>query len=199
MAVTQTSRTERICAFTDGVYAIVITLLVLDLKAPEVPGLSGAQLVEDLVGQSRNFLAYLISFFVAAWLWFRHHGIFKALKKCNNVVILFNFIHLLFVSLIPYTASLAGRYEQDQLAVVLFLINLGVSGMSMSLLNQYVVPKTDWHESESKHQLVSEHWVNRYSIPVVASLAIIVSFFSHDVALYLCFILPALLALATWH
>ena len=198
MAAHHTSRTERICAFTDGVYAIVITLLVLDLKAPEVPGLTGEQLLEDLAGQSRNFMAYLISFFVAAWLWFRHHQIFKALNKCNNVVILFNFIHLLFVSLIPYTASLAGRYEQDQLAIVLFLVNLGVSGMSISLLSQYVVPKAEWHEKESRDQLVNEHWVIRFSIPVVSSLAIVVSFSSHDAALYLCFILPALLALATW-
>ena len=111
--MTKTFSTERICAFTDGVYAIVITLLVLELKAPEVPGLTNEPLFVDIMKQSRAFLAYFISFFVVGWLWFRHHGIFKALEKSNNVVIFINFIHLLFVSLIPYTASVAGRYARN--------------------------------------------------------------------------------------
>ena len=61
--MSKTFSTERICAFTDGVYAIVITLLVLELKAPEVPGLTNEQVFADILKQSRVFLAYFISFF----------------------------------------------------------------------------------------------------------------------------------------
>jgi uncharacterized membrane protein len=175
--MSKTFSTERICAFTDGVYAIVITLLVLELKAPEVPGLTNEQVFADLVKQSRVFLAYFISFFVVGWLWFRHHGIFKALEKSDNVVIFVNFIHLLFVSLIPYTASVAGRYAHDQLAVLMFFGNIGLSLFE---------------------QLVREDWVHRYTIPVVAILAILVSFFDHQVALWVFLVLTPLLALITW-
>jgi len=193
--MSKTFSNERICAFTDGVYAIVITLLVLELKAPEVPGLTDEQLLADLMKQSRVFLAYFISFFVVAWLWFRHHGIFRALERSNNVVILLNFIHLLFVSLIPYTTSLAGRYSQDQLSVILLFGNIGVSGLTVSLLKQYVLPKTEWQKTELFDQLLREDWVHRYTIPVVASLAILVSFYDHQVALWVFLVLTPLIAL----
>ena len=198
MPMSKTFSTERICAFTDGVYAIVITLLVLELKAPEVPRLTNEQVFADLVKQSRVFLAYFISFFVVGWLWFRHHGIFKALEKSNNVVILLNFIHLLFVSLIPYTTSLAGRYKQDQLAVLLLFVNIGMSGLTLSLLKQYVLPKTDWHHKELFDQLVGEDWVHRFTIPIVAGLAILISFYSHQIALWFFLILTPLVALTAW-
>ena len=196
--MSKTFSTERICAFTDGVYAIVITLLVLELKAPEVPGLTDEQLLADLMKQSKVFLAYFISFFVVGWLWFRHHGIFKALEKSNNVVIFLNFIHLLFVSLIPYSASLAGRYHEDQLSVVLFFGNIGLSGLTVSLLKQYVLPKTEWQNKELFDQLLREDLVHRYSIPVVASLAILVSFYDHQVALWVFLGLTPLIALISW-
>ena len=196
--MTKTFSTERICAFTDGVYAIVITLLVLELKAPEGSGLTNEQVFTDILKQSRAFLAYFISFFVVGWLWFRHHGIFKALEKSDNVVILVNFIHLLFVSLIPYTASVAGRYAQDQLAVLMFFGNIGLSGLTVSLLKQYVLPKTDWQNTELFEQLLREDWVHRYTIPVVATLAILVSFWDHQVALWFFLILTPLIALTAW-
>ena len=191
-----TSRTERICAFTDGVYAIVITLLVLDLKAPEVPGLTETQILHDLVKQGRNFLAYIISFFVAAWFWYRHHRIFKGLSQCDDKVIALNFVHLLFLTLIPYTASVAGRYHDDQLAVILFLGNLGLSGLSLSVLSQYVVPKTEWHEKEYAEPLINERVFSRHSVAMIAFLGVLASFFSVDAAFYVCFLLPVVLALA---
>ena len=198
MTKKETFSTERICAFTDGVYAIVITLLVLELKAPEVPGLTDEQLLTDLMKQGRSFIAYFISFFVTGWLWFRHHGLFRALEKSNNVVIFLNFIHLLFVSLIPYTTSLAGRYHQDELAVILFFANIGLSGLSISLQKQYVLGRTDWHDTELFEQLEREDWVHRYTMPVVSSLAILVSLFDHELALYFVLIVTPLIALITW-
>ena len=196
--MTKTFSTERICAFTDGVYAIVITLLVLELKAPEGAGLTNEQVFVDILKQSRAFLAYFISFFVVGWLWFRHHGIFKALERSDNVIILVNFIHLLFVSLIPYTASVAGRYAHDQLAVLMFFGNIGLSGLTVSLIKQYVLPKTDWQNTELFEQLHREDWVHRYTIPVVATLAILVSFWNHQVALWFFLILTPLIALTAW-
>lgn len=196
--MSQTFSTERLCAFTDGVYAIVITLLVLELKAPEVPGMTDEQLLVDLMKQSQSFVAYFISFFVVGLLWFRHHGIFKALEKSNNIVIFLNFIHLLFVSLIPYTASVAGRYEQEQLAVLMFFGNIALSGLSVSLLKQYVLPKTEWQKKELFEQLIGDEWKHRFTLSVGPFLAILVSFFDSQVALWIFLALIPFLALITW-
>ena len=133
-----------------------------------------------------------------ALLWFRHHGIFQALEKSNNIVIFLNFIHLLFVSLIPYTSSLAGRYEQDQLAVLMFFGNIAISGVTVSLLKQYVIPKKEWQKKELFEQLISEKWQHRLTMSVGPVVAIIVSFFDAQVALWVFLILIPPLALITW-
>lgn len=196
--MSKTFSTERICAFTDGVYAIVITLLVLELKAPEVPGMTDEKLLLDLAKQGTSFIAYFISFFVIGLLWFRHHGIFQALKKSNNTVILLNFIHLLFVSLIPYTSSLAGRYEQDQLAVLIFFGNIALSGVTITLLKEYVLPRKEWQKQEELDQLIPEEWRQRIIMSVGPVIAIGISFFDSLVALWVFLFLIPLLAFMTW-
>jgi len=197
MLFNDTSRKDRICAITDGVYAIVLTLLVLDLKAPETPGLAEEQLLNDLVNHVQNFITYIISFVVIAWFWFRHHEIFKALDRCNNFLIGINFFHMLFLTLIPYTASLHGRYEEDEIAVILFFINLWLCGSSIGLLSQYAVNKTEWHEKGSAELLLRQHWLYRYSATVLLVPAIIVSFFNHNIALYMCFVFPLVIRIVT--
>ena len=176
----------------------MITLLVLELKAPEIPGLTDDQLLVDLAKHSTGFIAYFISFFVIGLLWVRHHGIFHALEKGNNVVILLNFFHLLFVSLIPYTASLAGRYEQDQMAVLLFFGNIAMSGVTVSTLKEYVLPKKEWQKQEVFEQLIGEKWRDRLTMSVGPLVAIIVSLFDAQLALWLFLLLIPPLALLTW-
>ncbi len=183
---------ERICALTDGVYAIVITILVFDLKPPDTSGLVEGQLLDALLIKVRSFITYIISFVLIALFWFRHHEIFKSLTCCNNFFIGINFFHILFLTLIPFTASLAGRYEEDQLAVLLFLSNLWLCGLSIGMISQYIVNKTEWHEKESAEQFLKQHWLYRYSATVAVIPVIIVSFFSHDVALYRCLGFPVL-------
>ena len=190
MPLNNTSRTERICAITDGVYAIVITLLVLDLKTPEILGLAEEQLLDALLIKARSFITYLISFSVIALFWFRHHEILKSLSCCNNFFIGINFFHILLLTLIPFTASLAGQYEEDQLAVLIFLINLWLTGLTISLLSQYIVNKTNWHQKESVEQFPEQRWLYRYSTIMLGLPIIIVSFFSPHVALYMCLGLP---------
>lgn len=77
-----TSTLERLNALTDGVYAIVITLLVLDLKDPDTLGLNETQLLIDLQNHIPNFIAYAISFYMVAFLWMRNFWILRHLKKC---------------------------------------------------------------------------------------------------------------------
>ncbi len=156
------------------------------------------KLLLDLAKQSTSFIAYFISFFVIGLLWFRHHGIFQALKKSNNTVIFLNFIHLLFVSLIPYTSSLAGRYEQDQLAVLIFFGNIAFSGVTITLVREYVLPRKEWQKPEQWEQLIPEDWRQRITMSVGPAIAIAISFFDSLVALWVFLFLIPLLAFITW-
>lgn len=182
---------ERLCALTDGVYAIVITLLVLDLKAPELAGLTDRALRADMLEQIPNFVAYLVSFFVVVFFWYNHHLLFGAMKRCHGVVMVLNFGHLLMVSLVPYTASLIGRYEGDQSATIVFSANLGLASLFLILLHRSATRAVHYGGEHAEGRWISLPWPMAYLGPILAVLSILVSFVSIDLALVMWVLLPA--------
>jgi len=186
----QTVTTGRLLALTDGVYAIVITLLVLDLRVPETQQLNEASLVADLRGQTPNFFAYLISFSMVTFLWIRHHWTFTPIEKCNFKTFWLNFLHLLFVTLIPYTASLIGHYEGDIIAVILFFGSIGLATLSLIFLHRYVVTRTEWHGKDVTKEWLSPNWLMLYPSLVFSLGSILISFINVYAALVLWLLLP---------
>jgi uncharacterized membrane protein len=186
--------TGRLLALTDGVYAIVITLLVLDLHVPETQQLNETSLVTDLQGQFPNFIAYLISFFVLAFLWMRHHWILGPVEKCNFKTFWLNFLHLLFVTLIPYTASLIGHYEGDTIAVIFFFASIGLATLSLIFLHRHVVTKTEWHSKDVTKEWTSPAWQVMYPMLLLSLGSILISFINVNAALAFWLILPVWLS-----
>ena len=181
---------ERLCALTDGVYAIVLTLLVLDLKVPETPGLSEAKIIDDLVAQMSNFFSYLISFFVVAFLWIKHHMVTKPLKKCNEVSFGLNFLHLLFVTLTPYTASLWGHYKEDPIVVFFFSGSIGLAAFSLHILHWYVVAKPEWYGEEVTEAWKHPSWLFTYPGTILALISMALAFISVTGAILVWIMLP---------
>jgi uncharacterized membrane protein len=180
----------RLCAVSDGVYAFALTLLVLDLKVPEVAGITNPQLTVDLFQQLPNFFAYVISFSVVAFFWMNHHRVFQSVTSCNTRSLVLNFAHLLFISLTPYAASLIGHYEGDRIATIVFSTNLGLASLSLSVLGQYVLAREKWRTDDTDGTWVKVPlWVG-YSGPGLALVSIVVSLVSSNVALLLWLLLP---------
>ena len=193
----QIYKADRLNALTDGVYAIVITLLVLDLHVPKIPGISEIELLADLQKQAPNFIAYLISFFVVALLWVRHNWTLKPVEKCSFKTFRLNFLHLLFVTLIPYTAALIGHYEQDIIAVIFFSGSIGLASISLVLLHQHVVTKTEWHNNDASKEWKNPGWSIMYSSALFALGSVLISFVNVNVALALWLLLPVWLYFMT--
>ncbi|MFZ1748060.1 MAG: TMEM175 family protein [Nitrospirales bacterium] len=181
---------ERLNALTDGVYAIVITLLVLDLKVPETPGLTTGQLLIDLQEQIPNFAAWILSFYMAAFLWMRNFWILKHLQKCDEKTFWLNFVHLMFVSLIPYAASLLGHYEEDTIAVVIFSSTLGLASFSLLILHQYVAAKREWHLDGAPRLWTNPNLWAMYPAPLFAIGSILISFNNVNGAIAFWFLAP---------
>lgn len=181
---------DRLNALTDGVYAIVVTLLVLDLHTPETPGLNNINLLADLQEQTPNFIAYLISFFVVAFFWVRHNWTLKPVEKCSFRTFMLNFFHLLFVTLVPYTASLVGHYEQDAIAAIFFSGSIGLAAYSLALLHQHVVTKTEWHNKDSIKEWMRPDWLMMYPGVFFALGSILISFINVNAALALWLLFP---------
>lgn len=116
--------TRRIEALTDGVFAIAMTLLVLDLKAASLGNInSSAQLVEALSNNLTVFSSFIISFLLLGSMWAVHVRQFEYIKRADRHLTMINTLRLLAVVLIPLTTSLAGTYPDIALGRVLFPIN----------------------------------------------------------------------------
>jgi uncharacterized membrane protein len=186
----QSNKPERLCALTDGVYAIVLTLLVLDLKIPETPGLSEAKIIDDLVEQIPNFFSYVISFFVVATLWIKHHMILKPLTKCNERTFGINLVHLLFVTITPYTASLFGHYKEDPIVVLLFSGSIGLAAFSLHILHWYVVGEPDWYGEDAPEEWKRPNWLFAYPASIIALISMSLAFISVTGAILVWVIFP---------
>ena len=102
--------TGRVEAFSDGVFAIAITLLVLDLKVPKVAELGARSLWPAIAAQWPTFLAYLASFATILVMWVNHHRMFNWIHRTDDVSLFLNGLLLLFVTFVPFPTSLVATY-----------------------------------------------------------------------------------------
>ena len=103
--------TERIEAFSDGVFAIAITLLVLEIKIPHLQG--GSNLFSSLLGLWPAYFGYVLSFVMIGIYWANHHYIFKLFRKTNHALNLLNLLFLLFIAFLPLPTEVLGDYLLD--------------------------------------------------------------------------------------
>jgi uncharacterized membrane protein len=101
------SETSRVEAFSDGVYAIAITLLILDLKVPMVPdGKLGAALLH----QWPSYFAFLVSFAFIGIMWVNHHRLFSHIRRSDNWLLFLNLLLLLGVTVVPFPTALLAAH-----------------------------------------------------------------------------------------
>jgi uncharacterized membrane protein len=113
---------SRIVAFSDGVFSIAITLLVLNLSiGRDIPS---GEVAEALWDQRENLLAYAISFAVIGRFWIVHHGFFSEVTGFDGRLIGLNLLYLGFVVLIPFSSEVLGDYGGQTPAVALYATNL---------------------------------------------------------------------------
>src|SRR5437763_1855357 len=122
---------SRLHALTDGIFAIVMTLMVLELKLPSVDGQTNSELWRALLNQRTIFISYFISFAVLFIYWRAHNFVITILAKNIDINLLtINGIFLFLVGLVPFTTQLAGTYNSISLAVSIYAANLILIGLS---------------------------------------------------------------------
>src|SRR5712691_5328343 len=107
----------RLLTLADGIFAIAMTLLVLDLRLPDG---SNADLATQLVGLRSAFLTFVISFVVLGVFWFAHHQTFHFLVRVNRTLVWLSVLFFMGVALIPFVASVLGASPTDPIALTLY-------------------------------------------------------------------------------
>jgi TMEM175 potassium channel family protein len=116
-----TAETSRVEAFSDGVFAIAITLLILEIK---IPAAGSGALAQELLGQWPSYLSFLISFAFIGIMWINHHRLFTHIGRCDDVLLVLNLLLLLGVVVVPFpTAVLAAHLGQPDQRTALIVYN----------------------------------------------------------------------------
>jgi uncharacterized membrane protein len=131
--MTQDRETHRIESFSDGVFAIAITLLVLEIKFPSLDTVATRGMAMALVDNWPSYLAFLISFITILVIWSHHHWIFAAIRRADLVLVYWNGLLLLFVTFVPFPTRLLSEYLLHQEAKVAASLYTGTF-LSISLV-----------------------------------------------------------------
>jgi uncharacterized membrane protein len=123
--VVEGSDLSRVNAFTDGVFAIAITLLVLGLDVPR----GDHEITRRVLDNWPDLLAYFLSFAVIGRFWMAHHRFFATLKGFDGRLMGLNLLYLSFVVLVPFTTELLGDHGDDTVTAVVYATVLGLAGV----------------------------------------------------------------------
>ena len=140
----------RIEAFTDGVMAVAITLLVLNLEVPTVPG---DELDDALVDLIPSLIAYLLSFVLVGRFWIIHHRLFETLRAFDSRLMTLNLAFLTLIVLVPFATELFDRYTQEPVAAAVLGGTLGLAALTHWLAVSYTLRRGLVHE---QHRPASE-------------------------------------------
>ena len=136
-------RTTRLEAFSDGVFAIAITLLVLDLAVPTTQN-SVRHLLEAIGDEWPGYLGYIVSFATIGALWLGHNAMTDYLDRADTTLLWLNLLLLLFVSLLPFPTRLVSEFvtttdRAERVAVTFYGLTLLIAAALLSVLWRYAL------------------------------------------------------------
>jgi uncharacterized membrane protein len=127
---------SRLLAFTDGVFAIIITILVLDIRVPDFG--AGQALSQSLDELQPTFFSFVVSFLLVGMYWIWHRGVFAQVRSVDLNSAWLNLLFLLPVSLIPFAASALGSHPEEPIVLQLYGTILIAATVLRSLLDWYL-------------------------------------------------------------
>jgi len=124
---------ERISAFTDGVVAVIITIMVLELKPPHGVDLAA------LRSLSPTFLVYVLSFVYVAIYWNNHHHVFSLVKEVDGAILWANLQLLFWISLVPFTTAWMGENPTRPIPVAIYGVSVLMPALSWMIMQTAIV------------------------------------------------------------
>jgi uncharacterized membrane protein len=175
---------DRFNAFSDGVFAIAITILVLELAVPSL----SIPLPEALKELWPDFLGYFISFFYIGGIWISHDNLTNLMKRGDSISYGLNLLMLLFVALLPFmTRLMVTRISTPEISIAAFIygLNVLIASLALSLLMFYVARQSlliiDEIADETLRRLYRQRWI----AIGVGTLAVILGLVAPSVAVTL--------------
>jgi TMEM175 potassium channel family protein len=178
-AAAQERDVDRLVAFSDGVYAIAITLLVLSLSVPDGPD---SKLGEELRNLGPQLLSYALSFAVIGRYWVAHHRLFRSLRRVDGTLLGINLALLGFIALLPFPTQVLGDYGDTTLGTVIYAVTICAVGSLTALIAWYIAHAD--LSAPTPPSVVRARIVHGMVVVVVFAISIPIAFASPAVAKY---------------
>ena len=167
---------ERIVFFSDAVFAIVITLLVLEIKVPHLAAWNENELKASLIHLMPKFFGFICSFFIVGLMWFEHHRIFRYIQRFDSGLIWRNLVFLLFISFIPFPTALFSEYVFSKVAFLMYVAVFGSAALSKLWIWTHAV-KTGLVNSDADPLLERRIARRSLAVPLACLVCIVLGFF----------------------
>jgi uncharacterized membrane protein len=128
----------RLLALSDGVFAIAMTLLVLDIPLPQLIHYTNADLLAALQELLPNVASFALSFTLVGVYWLTHRGLLRGVARTDTRLVLLNLVMLILVCVVPFTAGVLSRYGSLATAVILYASNVGLLGVMAVLIQLHL-------------------------------------------------------------
>ncbi|MEI7709439.1 MAG: TMEM175 family protein [bacterium] len=178
---------SRLDQLSDGIFSIVMTILVFQIQLPPIWGpITNVDLWSEILKLLPVILSYILSFALLFTYWRAHHFFITVYAKNVDLVLTnINALFFMLISLVPFSASLLGQYGKNELSVVIFGIHIILIGLTLYWMRKYVI-----YSPHIKNPEISDHEIRGSTVrtlaPVVfAIIAIPLAFFSIKLSLIL--------------
>jgi len=180
---------ERFVTFIDALIAIIMTIMVLEIKIPEVENLSDAALRHELRKAITPLIGFVVSFGSLVMIWIDHHDLMRDVKVITKPFALLNFLFILVIAMLPFSTALAWGYPKDSLAVFLYALNLFLLSDCFAILHFFAKAKQLTEERPASQYNKTKVTVAMTGIGMLL-LAVVIANFHPGISLLLTAMVP---------
>ena len=183
--------TTRIAAFSDSVFAFAATLLVLNIKVPDVLPSQLTELPRQVLQLWPQLLSYMMSFVIVGIYWVAHHVMFHHIKRSDRVLLWLNISFLMCIAFLPFPTALISRYGAVQTAVVVYAATLVITGVLLELLWWYATRAHYLVDKDLPERVIRLGTIKTIVAPCAYAFSIAVSFLNPKLCVILFVAVPA--------
>jgi uncharacterized membrane protein len=181
---------NRIEALSDGIFAIVMTLLILEIHVPNLPpDAPNVQVAPALIALWPKFASYLVAFVSLGFFWVGHHIMYHAIRRANRTLLWLNIFFFMFVSLLPFSTSVLNAFPQAFIAPLFFGANLAIIGWILFFQWSYANAQPDMLADFVSAEYRKSVRFRMLAVPVVTTLTAVVCFWSIGISLVIYLLL----------
>ena len=175
---------NRIEALSDGIFAIVMTLLILEIRVPNLsPSAPNVEVAPALLALWPKFASYIVTFVSLGFFWVGHHIMYHAIRRADRTLLWLNIFFFMFVSLLPFSTSVLNAFPQAFIAPLFFGANLAVIGWILFFQWRYVNSQPDMLADFVSAEYRKTVSARMLIVPVATTLTAVFCFWSVGISL----------------